>query len=139
MRHRDPGQRGGGDRRSDARHDLERDAGRVERQGFFATAPEHERVARLQPHHAAATARGANQEPIDRLLAHRGPAGSLADIETLRARCQRQHVLRDERVVQHEFCTLEPVVGGTREQLRIARARADERDEAAAHSHTSCA
>ena len=85
MRHRDPGQRGRGDRRGDARHDLERDAGRVERQGFFATAPEHERVARLQPHHAPATARGANQEPVDRR-----PGSSRAG----RLACRRRNAAR---------------------------------------------
>ena len=43
-------------------HDLERHPGGRERQRFLAAAPEHERVAALQPHHAAAAARGANQQ-----------------------------------------------------------------------------
>ena len=69
MRHRDAGQRGRGDRGADARHDLERDAGRGERQRLLAAAPEDERVARLEPHDPAPAARGANQQPVDRLLA----------------------------------------------------------------------
>jgi hypothetical protein len=45
-RRRDPG--------GDAGDDLELDPGRAERLGFFAPAPEHERVAPLEPDHALA-------------------------------------------------------------------------------------
>ena len=50
-------------------HDLERNPGRRERQRFFPAAAEHERVAALEADHAPAAARGANQQPVDDLLA----------------------------------------------------------------------
>ena len=49
---RDAGGGGGGDRRGDPGHDLERDAGLGQGEGLLAAAPEHERVAALQPHDA---------------------------------------------------------------------------------------
>ena len=50
MRDRNAGEGRRRDRRAHARHDLERDPGRRERQRFFAAAAEDERVAALEPH-----------------------------------------------------------------------------------------
>ena len=50
MGHRDAGERGGGDRRAHARHDLERNPGGRERQPLFAAAAEDERVPALEAH-----------------------------------------------------------------------------------------
>ena len=56
MRDRDAGVGRHRHRGAHAGHDLERNPGRRERFGFFAAAPEHERVAALQPDDAPARA-----------------------------------------------------------------------------------
>src|SRR5258705_328382 len=53
MRHRNSSELGRGDRRTDAGHHLERDAGHRERERFLGAAAEHERIAALEADHAA--------------------------------------------------------------------------------------
>ena len=89
VRHRDAGQLRRRDRGGHARHDLERNPGRRQRQRFFAAAAEHERVAALEPDDALALPRGADHQPVDRLLLDAGAARALADAETLRAASAR--------------------------------------------------
>ena len=57
---RDAGVGGRGDAGGDAGHDLELDPGRAQRFALLAAAAEDERVAALQPHHAAARPRAAS-------------------------------------------------------------------------------
>ena len=57
---------------------------------------------------------------VDRLLAHRGPAGALADREALRARRELERLRRDERVVEDE-------VGLAPARARRARSAARDR------------
>ena len=68
MRHRNAGQLRRRHRRRHAGHDLEGDAGHRQRQRFFAAAAEDERVAALEPHDALAAPRGADHQPVNRLL-----------------------------------------------------------------------
>ena len=56
VRDRNAGQRRRRDGARHARHDVERNAGALQRQRFFAAAAEHERIAALQPHDAACRA-----------------------------------------------------------------------------------
>ena len=51
-----------------AGNDLARNAGRGQRQRFFATAAEYEWVAALEADHAFAAQRTANHDSLDRLL-----------------------------------------------------------------------
>ena len=91
MRDRNAGEGRRRNRARHARHDVERDAGVDERRGFFAAAPEHERVAALQPHDASsalspressrrgcppATARGGPRACRQRTAARGGRAGA---------------------------------------------------------------
>src|SRR5205823_12528299 len=97
MRDRNPGVRGTRDRRRDARHDLEVDAGRDELLGLLAAASETERIAALEPHDALSLARFVDEELIDLILRQRVRARSFADGNTL-ARDERRDLRRDERI-----------------------------------------
>ena len=57
------------------------DAGRDARLGFLAAAPEHERVAALQPHDRRTGAAALDEQRVDVVLRHRGRA---------RAPCRRR-------------------------------------------------
>ena len=72
----------------DAGHDLERDAGLAQHQRLLAAAPEHERVAALEAHDAAAGARVLDQQPVDLVLRHLRPAALLADVDQLGVRAR---------------------------------------------------
>ena len=61
-----------------AGHDLERHARRGQRLRLLAAAPEHERVAALQPHDAPAGAAELDEQRVDLLLRQRGRARLLA-------------------------------------------------------------
>ena len=130
MGHRDTGERGRGDRRADARHDLERNPGGRERQPFFAAAAEDERVTALESHDFLAGTGGANHQPVDGLLPDLRPAGPLADKDALRRRRERERRGIDERVVEHEVGVGQTSGRLAREQIGIAGPGADERHEA---------
>ena len=63
MRHRNAGGRRRRDGARHARHDVERHAGRSQRQRLFPAAAEDERIAALQPHHAAGRASRRESSP----------------------------------------------------------------------------
>jgi hypothetical protein len=113
-----------------AGNDLVRDAGRFERQGFLAPATEHERVAALEPDHTLATLRRADHQAMDAFLIDRVPASPLADVEPLGLRRQLEQIGLHERIVEHEIRVAQTMECTQREQLRISRACADERDQA---------
>src|SRR5207302_5641795 len=98
-------------------------------QRVLAAAPEHERVATLEPQHAAPLAGERDQPLADVGLRRRGLAAALAGELELRARSgEFKHALVDERVVDDDFGlrkTGERVEG---QQSGIARAGAGEPD-----------
>ena len=81
---RDAGVGGHGDRRGDAGHHLEGDAGRGQGQRLLAAPAEHERVAALEPHHGLAGPAPVDEQGVDRVLVDRA-AGRLADVDPLGA------------------------------------------------------
>ena len=106
---------GRGDAGGDARHDLERDARLAQQQRLLAAAAEHERVAALEPHHAAAGARVLEQERVRVLLGDLRPRALLADVDELRVRARvRERLGRDQPVVEDHV--------GLRDQLDGAHA-----------------
>src|SRR6267142_5073011 len=121
MRHRNSSELGRGDRRTDAGHHLERDAGHRERERFLGAAAEHERIAALEADHALALASGANHQAVDGLLADAFAPGALADAEALRPGESPQRMRIDERVEQHQVRLLEIRDGLLRPQIRITR------------------
>jgi hypothetical protein len=67
-----------------------------------------------------------------------GRKARLPDREALGVLREREHLGRHERVVEHEFGLLELAHRADGEQVRIARARADE-DDAAGHDRAASA
>ena len=120
---------GGGD----PRDDVDANTGSGDRQRFFAAAAQHERIAALQAHHMFAAARHGDEQPVDVFLTDAAAAGALTDAEARRVRRQRQHLGRHERVVQHDVGLAQSPDRLHRQELGIARSRADERDKPRAH------
>src|SRR4051794_37580286 len=76
---------GGGNARGNAGDDFPEDACIDERFGFFAAAPEDERVAAFEPRHGFAGARLLDEYTVNLLLRSRGLAGALAHINQFSA------------------------------------------------------
>ena len=111
---------------------------RAQPRRLLAAAPEHERVAALQPHHALARARLLDHEVGDLVLrdALRAVA-ALAHVDALAALGHEQQDRRiDQRVVEQHLGALELAQRAHRQQVGIARTRADEQ-HAPAHSRPS--
>ena len=83
-----------------------------ERAQFFVGAAEQHRVAAFQAHDQRVLLRAVDQLLVDQRLRGRALAGALADRDQLGLRAQRQHLGRDQRVVQHDV--------GLRQQARAA-------------------
>ena len=130
MRDGDPREHRRGNRAGDPGNDLAGNAGRGKRERLFPAATEDERIAALQTDDSTAAARLADHQPVDRVLPNRRTSGALAHEEPLRARGVAQRRGLDERVVEHEVGLAEPPHRLEREELRIAGAGADERNEA---------
>src|SRR3954447_25259700 len=83
----DPRVGGHGDSGGDAGHDLEGDARRCQGLGLLAAAAEDERVATLQAHHAAPSARTIQDQAFDLTLSRArielavAVPGRLADVD----------------------------------------------------------
>src|SRR5207237_260932 len=75
---------------ADARDDLEWYAGGRERLGLLAAATEHERVAALEPDHAAAALGVHHEQRVDALLRQRMIAAGLAGKDAARAARRRR-------------------------------------------------
>ena len=138
MRHGNAGIRRRGDARRHARNDLERNPRRGERLRLFASAAEHERIAAFEPHDALAFARELHEQRVDLVLPRRlARAAAFADVVQLdgrravRDRRQREQRRIRERVVDDRVAGDEQLAAAQREQAGIARARADEIDDAA--------
>ena len=122
---------GGGERRGDARHDLEGDAGLAQRRHLLAGAAEDERVAGLQPHDAAACRGLAHQQRVDLVL--RGGMAPLRLPTSMRSRVAAAHgddCLGHEPVVHDHVGFLQDALGAQREQVRRAGPGADQPHEA---------
>jgi hypothetical protein len=86
----------------DPGHDAERHPGLDQGQGLLAAAPEHEGIAALEPQHPLALAGQLHQAVGNIGLLGRRPAAALACVFELAAGPrQAQHLLADQRVVDH--------------------------------------
>ena len=72
------GRRNGG---CNAGNHFEAQSGVRQRFRLFAAAPEHKRIAALEPHYALAVPRQIYQQPIDVFLAVDALAGDFADVD----------------------------------------------------------
>ena len=131
--HRDAGVRGGADRAGDAGHHLERDAGRGERLGLLAAAPEHERVAALQPHDARpARPCSTSTALISSWVRSTSPGALPAAMSSAPGRREVEQRRRRQPVVHDDVGAAEQLGAAHGEQPRVTRARAHEVDGHAA-------
>jgi hypothetical protein len=135
MGHGDP--RVGGCRHAgrDARDDLEPDTRRGQRLRLLAAAPEHERVAAFQPHHAPPRGGPLDQLRVDLVLLDRRPSRLLADVAELRAGTGAvQRPVWDQPVVEHHIGARDQLQRTPGHQPGVARAGPDEIHDAALHA-----
>ncbi len=129
-----PRVRRGGERRGDPGDDLESDAGGGERRRLLAPAPEHERVAALEPDDRLPGKRQADEHLVDLVL---GPADLPALLPHEHALASRrgevEHLLRDKVVVHDDVGLAEDPAGLDRQELRVAGPSADEVDGSRGH------
>ncbi len=121
------------DRAGDARHDLDRDAGRLARLQLLAAAAEHVRVAALEPHHTSARERVPHQLGLDLVLRPRVVAGGLADVDHDHVGLQLvEHAARAEAVDDHDVGGGEQGAAAGGQQVGGTGAAADQRHPAGA-------
>ena len=102
VRYRNTGIGQTADARRDARNYADRDAMLNQCLGFFAAAPEHERIATFQAQDAFALSRQINQPQRDIALLGRWLAAAFAGIDQLRfGLCPVQNPLIDQRVINN--------------------------------------
>ena len=112
-------------------HDLDGDARGEAGQGLLAAAAEHERVAALEPHDAAAGLGVLDEQPVDLVLGQRVVAGGLADVDDDDRRVELvQQRARGEPVDEHDVGLGEQPAAAGRDQAGVARAAADQRHAA---------
>ena len=102
--------------RRDAGHDLERDAGRGEREGLLPAAPEDERVAALEADDRAALRAVRDEQRVDRFL--RAAVAGDADRDPRRL---GDELARDEPVVDEHLARAHELEPAHRDQAGIAR------------------
>jgi hypothetical protein len=136
VRHWYARQRRRGDGGTDSRDHLERKTRRCQRERFFSTAAEDERVATLQSHDPAAAACRPDQQPDDELLADGRTPGAFPDENPLGRRRKIERIAIHERVVEDEVGLREALDRTPRQQVGIARTRTHERDESPASRHS---
>ena len=121
---------------ADARDDLEWYAGGRERLGLLAAATEHERVAALEPDHAAATLGVHHEQRVDALLRQRMIAAGLAGKDAARARRLGEQPRIDEPVIDDDLRAPQQRESANGHEAWIAGPRPDERDHAYPHAAT---
>ena len=75
-----------------------------------------------------ALTRGANEQTVDELLRHGWTSGPLTDEDAARRGRELEHVGIDEGVVEDDVRLFEPAHRAARQQIRVARPCAHERD-----------
>ena len=130
--YRNPGVRGHRHRRADPGHDFEGDLRLAERQRLFGTAPEHQRVAALEPDHPFARAGGFDQQVVDSLLRAAGSVGVVfAHIDEFGSGVAfaEQHRV-DQPIAGDQLSFPEAAQPLHGDEFRIARPGPHQRDEA---------
>ena len=121
---------GDADERRHARDDLETDALFVQEQRLGAAAVEQERVAPLEAGDDLAFARLFGEQVADRFLFER-LLGRHADVDALGVGPRMPEQPRvDEMVVEHDVGRREALLAAHRDEARVARAGADQVDDA---------
>ncbi len=131
MRHRNARIRRRGHRRGHPGNDLEGNPCLRERLGLLPAPSEDKRVASLEANHFESPARQLDEQEVDLALAHHVISGGLAG-ENLAAagRAEFQQLRVHKAIVYNGIGPPEKPRRAKREELRIARTRADDMDAA---------
>jgi hypothetical protein len=100
----------------------------LQRQRLFPAAPEHERIAALEPDHPAPPPRRPNHQRVNFRLRQGVAPGPLSDEEALSAPRQPKRALVDQRVVEHEIGRTEARNRSACQQIGVTGAGANERN-----------
>ncbi len=120
---RDPGERGGAQRRGHSRNDLERDAGPPQGRGLLADPAEQGRVPPLQPHDAEPPAGPVDHQAVDRLPVGARAPPPLAGVDALGARRRQvQQLGGGQGVADDHVGAGQQIAPAGRDQPRIPRA-----------------
>src|SRR5262249_50223783 len=93
-----------------------------------AATPEYERIAALEPHHAATGTRGGEQPPVDLVLADACLATPLADEHLLGAAPSAiEHPRSHQLVVEHDIGISQRMERTQGQKIGTARARTDQK------------
>ena len=118
-------------RRGDAGHDIDRDACSLERRLLLAAAAEDIGIAALEAHDMPAGLGFSDQDRVDFALLGRGLVGRLADRDADRIAAGISRIAGpDQAVMDDDVGLLQLALRLERQKLRIAGARAHERDAA---------
>jgi hypothetical protein len=127
---RDAGVGWGGDPGRHSGNHFERDARRGQCLCLFAASAEDERITALQPDDELALSGALHQQLIDSLLRDARGAGLLPDVEQFGVGPgSHQNVVRDEAIVDDHVGRDDQLEGPRRDQPRISRTRADQKDD----------
>ncbi len=118
--------------RGDARHHLEGNAVGRQFVDFLAATAKYERIAALQAQHALALLGQLDQLAVDLVLGHGVVGAALADVQAVGvAAAQFEDGRGHQAVVEHHVGLLHQAQGAEGQQVRVARAGADQVDLAA--------
>ncbi len=127
-----------GDPGSHPGHDLEIDACASERLRLLAAATEDERVAALEPDDASPLSRVVDHQLLDLVLLHRVGSRRLADVDELGVGTRSiERSGGNQAIVQDHVSARDQLERTAGHQSRIARAGADEVDDAVSRAHAS--
>ena len=119
-------------------HDLERNAGVGQRFGFFAAAPEDERIAALQANDIQTAFAPVDEKRADLFLRERVFRFFLADVDALGGSGREvEQIGTGEVIVENAVGVFEQAPGFDGDEFRIARSRADQIDLRRRHTDQS--
>src|SRR5262249_21473698 len=118
--HRNAGVCRNADAEWDTRHDLVRNALRVQKERFFSAAIEDEWIAAFQAGHQLAFASFVGEEKSDRVLLHR-LSSRTADVDQLSARpCLLEYSHRHFVIVNHDIGTSQALEAVHGDEARVS-------------------
>src|SRR5512132_3871225 len=128
MRHRNAGEFRRGNRGADAGDHLEWNTRDGQRKRLLGTTAEHKRVPTLEPNDTLACARGANHQPMNRLLPNAFPSRTFSNAKALTVGESAQRSCIHERVIEDEIGVFQIRNGSLRPEVWMAGPCADEGD-----------
>jgi FAD/FMN-containing dehydrogenase len=129
VRHRHVSHRGRGEGAGDARHGRHSDARLDAGQQFLESAPEHVRIAALEPNHELSGLGVLDEQRVDHVLVRGATVGDLGRVDDLDMRCEfLEQLARGEAVGDHHVGAPQQPAPADGDQIRVPRTTPDQRD-----------